>query len=300
MLLFGGFQPRPQMTGFTSIPNEFFECGILSDLKEAELKILLTTFRKTYGWVDKIENGQIYYKLEDDISYSQYRETTGLSDASIAAALKKLIQKGYMVRVRLGNRSGISSRYKIRIKGETPDDGEQMDFNESMEPTRTEREDIGTNDTATETDSSFTPDELFKRKGSTDVNAAAPRKKGSTQSRVVGTWNDWCRRKGFTPISRPTGKELKHVKDLHAEYGEDVVLKAVEFFILNFKAISDNLSINAVEPTLAIFFGFRKSIFPMAKNNIVGFNRPPAGGGNKSREFNDDKFGQGGGDFWQT
>jgi hypothetical protein len=283
------------MTGFTSIPNEFFRADVLSELKEAELKILLATFRKTYGWIDRIENGQVVYKLEDDISYSQYREMTGLSDASIASALKKLIQKGYMTRVKLGNQSGQSSRYKIRIKGESPDEWNELDSDESTGISET----IGSEHPTVSGGDAFTPDELFGRK---KTGAPEPRKgKGSYTARIASVWKDSCRRKGFGSYAQAlTNRDLKHVKDLVAAYDEETVLKATEFFVMNFKAIAENLGITSGEPTLPVLWGFRASIFPMAKTGVIGFQRPAATKNKQTREFNENKFGGGGGDFWQT
>jgi hypothetical protein len=288
--MFDGFTPRPQLTGYTGIPNEFFRAEVISDLKEAELKILLTTFRKTYGWVDRIENGEVVYKLEDDISYSQYREMTGLSDASIAAALKKLIQKGYLTRLRVGNQSGLTSRYKIRVKGESPDDWveEQMDAVESTEPEDNSLEDVKLMD-------SLTPDQIFGRRKSEPEPPKG--RKGNYIARFTSRWKDCFRRKGWN-LPTLTGRDQKHVKDLVASYGEDEVLTVAEFFVINFPEIAKNLGITSDRPSLPVLWGFRNSIFPMAKTGVIGFQRPA--NRNKGREFDEDKFKGKGGDFWQT
>lgn len=292
--MFDGFQPRPQMTGFTSLPNEFFQYDVLSNLKEAELKILLATFRKTYGWIDRIENGEVIYKLEDDISYSQYRDMTGLSDASISSALKKLIEKGYMTRVRVGNQSGLTSRYKIRIKGESPD--EEYEDLDSKESTGTSG-DVGAPPPPASGFDAISIDDIYGSRKKSNHDPAPTKRKGNYVANFTAVWRDSCRRKGFHVPVTLSARDRKHVKDLAEAYGQDEIHKYAEFFIMNFKAIADTLGITSGEPTLPVLWGFRNSIVPMAKTGIIGFSRPKP---NKGREFDEDKFKKGGGDFWQT
>ncbi len=113
--MFKGFKPRQDLSGFTAIPNEWFDEVLAKIDNLAEMKIVQAVFRKTYGWVENWHNGEAVFKIEDGISYSQFAELTGLSSASIAEGIKRAIEHGYIVQLKKGNfHTGESSVYKIR------------------------------------------------------------------------------------------------------------------------------------------------------------------------------------------
>jgi phage replication O-like protein O len=66
----------------TQVPNEVFD-KYSPTLSGAELKILLTIIRQTYGW----------HKQRDRITYSQFMQKTGLSRRVIADSIQSLIDK---------------------------------------------------------------------------------------------------------------------------------------------------------------------------------------------------------------
>lgn len=80
---------NPQLeNGYTPIANELLENIISSGLGGAELKILLTIFRQTYGWSRK----------EAEISLTIFEKFTKLSRRHIVRAIGLLIAKGYISR----------------------------------------------------------------------------------------------------------------------------------------------------------------------------------------------------------
>ncbi|MFW6029118.1 MAG: DnaA N-terminal domain-containing protein [Halanaerobiales bacterium] len=97
---FEGFRSRNKLEKYTGIPNEFFDI-IMKDLDKAEILIMLAIFRKTYGWVDYVdeETGQAYYKIKDNISQSQFMEMTGLVRNTVRDTLIKLENKGLIIKV---------------------------------------------------------------------------------------------------------------------------------------------------------------------------------------------------------
>ncbi len=119
--MFKGFKPRQDLTGFTAIPNEWFDEVMARIDNLAELKIVQAVFRKTYGWVEGWQESTAIYKLEDEISYSQFEEMTGLSSASISEGIKKAIAHGYIIQVSAGDfETRESARYRIRTVSDNP------------------------------------------------------------------------------------------------------------------------------------------------------------------------------------
>lgn len=117
--MFEGFKPRQDLVGFTAIPNEWFDSILASIDNLAEIKIVQTVFRKTYGWVESWEGDKPIYKIEDEISYTQFAELTGLSTASISEGIKKAIAHGYIIQVKRGSfTTRVSSSYRIRMAGD--------------------------------------------------------------------------------------------------------------------------------------------------------------------------------------
>ena len=75
----------------TQVPNFIF--ALLPNLTEAELKVILTVIRQTYGWIDKRTSKR---KLKDRISGSQFRLKTGLSKRTITKTLQSLMAKNLL------------------------------------------------------------------------------------------------------------------------------------------------------------------------------------------------------------
>ena len=95
---FEGFRPRSKLEQFTAIPNEFFD-EVMKNVNGNELKILLSVFRKTYGWViGSDDKGNPVYKTQDSISLSQFQDITGIKSINtVKKYLKSLIDKGYII-----------------------------------------------------------------------------------------------------------------------------------------------------------------------------------------------------------
>jgi len=87
-----------QIPNHTQIPNEILDETHL--YSESELKVILAICRKTIGW----------HKQEDNISFSQIAEITGLSSASISKALKELEEIRLITVTR---KDGITNHYYI-------------------------------------------------------------------------------------------------------------------------------------------------------------------------------------------
>lgn len=75
------YNGKPEIDdGHTKIANELLDAIISHDFSKRQLKILLLIMRKTYGW----------NKAEDDISRSQFVESTGLLNPHITTSLQEL------------------------------------------------------------------------------------------------------------------------------------------------------------------------------------------------------------------
>lgn len=91
---------------FTATPNVIFD-EAMREMTEAELKVVLTIVRLTYGW----------HKESDAISFSQFEEITGLSRSSVMLGLRRAIARGWVKKVGAGARGmGI---YSAVIEAET-------------------------------------------------------------------------------------------------------------------------------------------------------------------------------------
>lgn len=78
--------------GYTQIPNVLLD-DQMQEMSKAELKIVLATCRKTFGW----------QKGKDRISYSQFERLTGLSRASVREGIKQAVAHGYLRRYEVRN-----------------------------------------------------------------------------------------------------------------------------------------------------------------------------------------------------
>lgn len=115
---FGGYG----QTCFTTIPDMFMDFQ-MQELGEAEIKVMLYIFRRTYGWK----------KRRDAISYNQFLNGivtrdgrqldrgAGVSRSSLWRALKGLCEKGYIfAHNQTGGKSGekqLVSIYELNIDG---------------------------------------------------------------------------------------------------------------------------------------------------------------------------------------
>lgn len=71
----------------THLPNFIFD-SFLSELTEAELKVLLVIARQTVGWIIQGTNDR---KQRDRITHYQFCKKTGLSKRAITNAIQKLL-----------------------------------------------------------------------------------------------------------------------------------------------------------------------------------------------------------------
>ena len=62
---------RKDMDKWTKVPNEVFD-DIMSELSGTQFKIYCAIVRKTYGYKKEIIDNQVYYKIKDAISTSQF------------------------------------------------------------------------------------------------------------------------------------------------------------------------------------------------------------------------------------
>lgn len=273
---FKGFRERCDLQNFTGIPNEFFDEELKKLDTLAEVKILLAIFRKTYGWVDYIQEGVPVYKVEESISYSQFRELTGLTDSSIADGLKRLLEKGYIEQITKGNMHGVSSRYrlcqKVSENSEVAEEGKQEeDIEEDKEILLAEIENIGR-----------------------DTTPKAPKQRGrkTFKEKALDNWNcndllayfsDRYRTFVGIPYQGVTGKERRQAKALIENSGLKMleIVKVVDFYLKNYKEVKGHPE---GYPSWAIFYGWRNTIFPQA---LVG-NKGAVSKENNVREYKGD------------
>ena len=111
---------------FTGIPNKFLDF-LMQALSESELKVMLYIFRHTYGYTTQYGDR----KAADAISYSQFMEGikrfdgsqvdrgAGVSERSLATALKSLVQRGFIFKHLMNKANGAkdTSIYELNIKG---------------------------------------------------------------------------------------------------------------------------------------------------------------------------------------
>ena len=77
---------------YTQVPNLLLDNHV-QKMSKAELKIILATCRKTFGW----------QKGKDRISYTQFEKLTGLSRASVQEGIKQAMEHGYLRRYQVRN-----------------------------------------------------------------------------------------------------------------------------------------------------------------------------------------------------
>ena len=77
----------------TQTPNIIFN-GIMKEMSDTELRVVLIVTRATLGWVLDKEKGM--RKVEDWISHYQLKEKTGRESGAISKAIDRCIQKGWI------------------------------------------------------------------------------------------------------------------------------------------------------------------------------------------------------------
>lgn len=306
---FHGFPPRPNLTGYTATPNVFFDEVLANINNMSELKILLAVFRKTYGWVKEIDQqtGQPIYKLEDEISYTQFEKMTGLSSTSVATGITRAIDDGYLEKVQQGNYSGTTSSYRVvtldgsgkpagKPKKEQPKPGKQ-------EAIPVVRLDYGPDDTATpkkvrgtslsdvldglsnggpvhKTAKDNILDEIFSK-----PQEPVKEEKVTPHQEFISNWYRCFYSKLNLSYGNITGKEHGHIKALLKEYNVPTVIRAMEFYFNNYKELE---GVPNEHPTITIFYSWRKKIVPSSQNGIVKSTAKTKP--RNAREFEKDKW----------
>lgn len=89
--------------GYTRIANELLEAIIRFNFSKREMKIMLVTIRKTYG----------YQKKRDIISLSQFSNLTGIDKANVQKTLNALASKKVLLKqpTPKGQNVGINKNY---------------------------------------------------------------------------------------------------------------------------------------------------------------------------------------------
>jgi hypothetical protein len=259
---FDGFKPRRDISGFTCIPNEWFDKVMPKVTSMSEMKVIEAVFRKTYGWVDYIENGRPVYKTEDALSLTQLENMTGLSRSGAIDGLRKALAHGYIVRTSFGNVGGTAARFKIRNIGEAVDDGALED---EQTPVTVEVEKQADYTVVTGTGEKQPREEFvvsvssnvwnnYKRKSPSEYNANDLCRYFSTRfEEAIGV-----------KYSRITGKERKLAKDLLDTYGGDACVKSIEHLLAHHTKYIDG------HPSISVLYGFRNSLFPDSAKGRTG------------------------------
>jgi hypothetical protein len=310
---FEGFAPRLNLTGFTSLPNSFFD-DVLKDIDSmAELKIILTIFRKTYGFVSHInEKGEPVYKQQDSISYSQLQEITGLSSPSISSGLTKALEDGFIIKVEQGDYTGKVSAYRVKIKGEDtpPDQGpgpepkkpepikewppERYVTMDDFNYTDKNANGLATKDAEPEDDGEFDSpaDALEDLFGTKTEEEPKPKKQKSTWKTKDRTkWNcndllsyyrDLYESTFHQPFGHITGRERANAKALCDGYGADIVSTVAKWTFSHYTAVQGF-------PQGPIAFGLFYAWFKTLYNETNGIKTNTIKPDMKGREFNPTK-----------
>lgn len=307
MKKFQGFPQRPNLQGYTAIPNMFFEEILPRINNMSELKILLAIFRKTYGWVKEIDQktGQPIYKLEDSISYTQFEKLTGLSSTSVATGINRAIKDGFIKKTQQGNHTGTVSTYKIV----TEDDYTEEISNEfhptyleigSLDDVNTEGKPIGTplfevlegetkdsNPLQLTNEKKEILDDIF---GKSPKEEPEKEKKPSPHQQFISHWLSCYLSKFNVKYGNISGKEHGQIKNLLKEFDLDDIKRAVTFYFENYDKIS---GVPKGYPTISIFYGWRKTIIPASIHGLVEKKE------RNQREFDETKW-ESGGDFFDN
>ena len=77
----------------TQTPNIIFN-GLMKEMSDTELRVVLIVTRATLGWIMDRERGM--RKEEDWISHYQLKQKTGRESGAISKAIDRCIQKGWI------------------------------------------------------------------------------------------------------------------------------------------------------------------------------------------------------------
>lgn len=276
--MFKGFKPRQDLTGFTAIPNEWFDEVMKKIDNLAELKVVQAVFRKTYGWVEGWAEDKAVYKLEDAISYSQFEEITGLSSASISEGIKRAISHGYIIQVSAGDfETRESARYRIRTVSDNPQTLEERPqtrgigkFLPTLETKA--REPLETKVTKEKGKKRKENDFGFPKVEKEVYSTEDVKSRGSTmfaryKDKEIAEYNAndlaFYFREKYEKITgvrygRITNKERGHLKELLDTFGAEVVAKGIDYLMENYHTLINGY------PSIAVLYGFRTSIIPSA------------------------------------
>lgn len=297
---FTGFDPRLNLSGFTALPNLFFDEVMAQVDSMAELKIILAVFRKTYGWLAGVDDkGQPIYKQQDAISYSQLQDLTGMSSPSVSAGLTKAIDDGYIVKVEQGNHLGKSSVYRVRLKEDGPPgdsgDREPLPEPEPPKPSDTPKDIIETeinkpNGLATKDVENVSKADLLKDFfGGPTEPEPTKKKKGASgwKSKNRELWNcndllsfyrDMFEVNYGISFGHITGKERANAKALCEGYGTETVAKVADYLFNNFGKLH---YLPQDYPNFSIFYGWFKTLHA----DSLGLKK----GDMKTREYDETK-----------
>lgn len=100
-----------QLPNYTQTPNDLFDV-YLPDLGNAELRIVLAVIRETFGWEDK--KSPTGRRQRAELSLSELRSMTGLSENSVIAGAKAAVKRGLLKRINPGTRQ--TSKWEIVMK----------------------------------------------------------------------------------------------------------------------------------------------------------------------------------------
>ena len=93
---------------YTQVPNLFLD-EHMKDMNKAELKVMLATCRKTFGW----------QKGRDRISLTQFEELTGLARSSVQEGITAAIERGVLRRYEV--RGGFEYSLVVDIFSDIPE-----------------------------------------------------------------------------------------------------------------------------------------------------------------------------------
>ncbi len=88
--------------------------------------------------------------------------------------------------------------------------------------------------------------------------------------------SEWKNKNWNTPSPRFYTKELKHAKELIKAYGAGNVVKVISTAIQDWESLAPKFNIRGY-PSMAIFWGFRASIFPTVIDGDITQNNPTWG-----------------------
>lgn len=322
---FEGFQARSNIHYYTSIPNEFFDDVLPQIETVAELKVILAIFRKTYGWVERSENGAPVFKLEDDISYSQFQALTGISNSSVSDGIKRAIEHGFIDCTKSGGLNSGSSTYRLRQRGDKanelcenkiptvgddhePSSGISYTEEQQYIPETLLRAEVGSNPSALSYENSFKStnensstrndkaDAIAELMGSSKEPEPEPKKRKKRTNyteKPIETWNCNDLLAYFAARYRThlgIGYPMLTAKERSQassliQSGELKLLDVVKAIDYYLLHYRDIPGLPAGFPSWAVFYGWRNHIIPHA---LLGASRASTGKKNMEiREYRD-------------